>query len=65
MNFKCRYCGKQIKDREKETDTELGRHIAEVASRDALMHTQGVTPYTVCLDCADIIKNDFERVEIK
>jgi hypothetical protein len=54
--FVCRYCGKE--KTWKERDYDMGLYLAEVASFEALSHTQMVSPYLICKQCAEEIKNN-------
>lgn len=55
--FWCRYCGKQKPWGERNYD--VGLYLAEAASFAALGHTEGVSPYLICNQCAnDVIKED-------
>ena len=54
--FICRYCGKE-KPWEKR-DYDMGLYLAELASFEALGHTEGVTPYLICDQCSVEVKKD-------
>lgn len=49
--FVCRYCGKEKPWGDR--DYEVGLRLAEIASFEALGHTEYVSPYLICKDCAD------------
>lgn len=58
--FWCRYCGK-LKSWD-ERDYETGLLLAEEASLEALGHTNDVTPYLICRQCAEEVsraRNDY------
>lgn len=48
--FLCKYCGeyKSWGDR----DYKMGLYLAELESFEALGHTEDVTPYLICTNCA-------------
>lgn len=51
--FVCRYCGKEkLWD---DRDYDAGLRLAEIASLEALGHTEYVSPYLICKDCANEI----------
>lgn len=52
--FWCKYCGKQ--KAWDDRDYDFGLYLAEVASFEALGHTEYVTPYLICKQCADEAK---------
>lgn len=54
--FICRYCGK-VKPW-KERDYDMGLALAERASFEALGHTEYVTPYLICCECANEIRQE-------
>lgn len=47
----CKYCGKQKSWDGRDYD--FGLYLAETASFEALGHTEYVTPYLICSQCAD------------
>lgn len=56
--FWCKYCGKQ--KAWDDQDYDFGLYLAEVASFEALGHTEYVTPYLICKQCADEAKKEAE-----
>jgi hypothetical protein len=54
--FICRYCGKERPWEEKDYD--MGYYLAEQASLDALGHGEHVTPYLICEECSEEIKEE-------
>jgi len=54
--FACKYCGKEKPWEERDYD--MGLYLAKVASIEALGHTQMVSPYLICKQCAEEIKNN-------
>ena len=52
--FVCRYCGKE--KTWEERDYDMGLYLAERASFEALGHTEGVSPYLICKQCAEEIR---------
>lgn len=52
--FTCRYCGKEKSW--DEQNYEVGLYLAEIASFEALGHTECVTPYLICNQCAEEVK---------
>lgn len=56
--FLCKYCGKQKSWNER--NYEVGLFLAEVASFEALGHTDYVTPYLICNQCADAVVKEKE-----
>ena len=53
-----------------DRDYDFGLYLAEVASFEALGHTEDVTPYLVCKQCADEAKkegapSDWTKKEVK
>ena len=51
VEYTCQYCG-AIKDFTNDRDFDTGLRLAELASFEALGHTDHVTPYLICNDCA-------------
>ena len=49
--FWCKYCGKEKSWNDKSYD--VGLWLAEVVSFEALGHTEYVTPYLICSQCAE------------
>jgi hypothetical protein len=58
--FTCQYCGKAKPWDERDYD--MGLYLAEAASFETLGHTDDVSPYLICKQCSDEIKNE-ELVE--
>lgn len=56
--FWCKYCGKQKPWNER--NYEVGLFLAEVASFEALGHTDYVSPYLICNQCADDVIKELE-----
>ena len=56
MGFICQYCGKEKPWGERDYD--MGLRLAENASYEALGHTEYVSPYLICEQCSEEIKND-------
>lgn len=54
--FICRYCG-NTKPWD-ERDYDMGLYLAEMASFEVLGHTDYVSPYLICKQCSDEIKNE-------
>lgn len=57
--FWCKYCGKQ--KAWDDRDYDFGLYLAEVASFEALGHTEYVTPYLICKRCADEAKEEAQH----
>lgn len=57
--FFCKYCGIE-KDFMTDRDYDMGLFLAEVASFEALGHTDYVTPYLICKDCAEDVRRELE-----
>ena len=49
--FWCKYCGKEKSWDERNYD--VGLWLAEIASFEALGHTEDVSPYLICNQCAE------------
>ena len=56
MEFICQYCG--IKKPWEERHYDMGLRLAENASYEALGHAEYVSPYLICEQCSEEIKND-------
>ena len=57
MGFICQYCG--IKKPWEERHYDMGLYLAQLASFGALGYTEGpTTPYLICEQCSEEIKND-------
>ena len=56
MEFICQYCGREKPWEERDYD--MGLRLAENASYEALGHTEYVSPYLICEQCSEEIKND-------
>lgn len=56
--FVCRYCGNE--KQWEERDYDMGLYLAEVASFEVLGHTNYVSPYLICKQCSQDIKNNKE-----
>ena len=54
--FICRYCGKPHPWEDRDYD--VGLRLAEIACFEALGHTEHVSPYLICKDCAAYIESD-------
>jgi hypothetical protein len=54
--FTCRYCGEDKSWEERDYD--MGLYLAELASLDALGHIEHVTPYLICKQCSEEIKEN-------
>jgi hypothetical protein len=52
-NFVCKYCGKEKEWADRNYD--VGLKLAEIASFEALGHTNYITPYLICNNCAEDI----------
>lgn len=57
--FLCKYCGNE-KDFLTDRDYDRGLFLAEKASFEALGHTEYVTPYLICKDCAKDARRELE-----
>ncbi len=58
--FLCRYCGKEKPWDERDYD--MGLYLAEAASFETLGHTDYVSPYLICKQCSEEVRNE-ELVE--
>jgi Fe2+ or Zn2+ uptake regulation protein len=54
--FICKYCGKTKPWDDRDYD--MGLYLAEAASFEALGHTEYVTPYLICKECVNEIKQN-------
>ena len=54
--FTCRYCGKDKPWEERYYD--MGLYLAQLANFGALGYTEGATPYLICEQCSEEIKNE-------